>query len=1091
MRARRPELFSDTEPTERELLDRTTFEYHLETLTSRKQELEFEHFARKLAEKELCPNLIPQTGPTGGGDSKVDSETYPVSSEISDRWYYADAAGPEGSSQRWAFAFSAKKDWKAKVRADVKAIADVGRGYSLVYFITSRFAKDKERASIQDELQQKYGMDVRILDRTWIVEKVFTNRRERLAIETLKLSMPLVPVLKKGPKDTTREKELQELEGQITDPDRYKGLDYQLVEDSMRGALLARALELPRVEVEGRLERASRLAEQRGTKQQQLACAYNKAWTYFWWYDDFASFNKAYDAVEELVLGSPQVTDIELLHNLWHLAYGSVRAGQIQLADAQLAKRTEFLRNELKRLKEEKGRPSAALHATATLLLMDLVEALGKAGKLKGVLNDFQQVFDKSKGLVNFPAVQFIEILMELGEQFPDDAQFDELFEAVLRVAKERESSVVSGRMLLRRGTQKLKASRPYEAIRLLGRAQQHLAVRESRGEMVAALAICAAAYEAAGLPWAARGALLVGAHMALHELWERSTITGQALACLKRLIWIELQLGRVPCALAWLEATMLATRAAAQDEDREKRLAEELTDIDRILGLLLLKAELFDLKNLGFLPGVLERMGLTHSWIALLYALGYEDKLRSDEAIPPEETQEELLALMGKWVTQPAASDLQRPEFLDKRTITLRSTVMGCEVIATVPNNNRSLFLAEAVLAALEAFLATSLNLALVPHTPRLQVKITPSDFISGPLDFTVTTAPDTLIEVRHPPGDSAGAENADAFKDKLVELISTITAYMTVIPEGSKEFLEEVVKNELGFGRALMLAGVQTIIGGILGDKPKLRIYDWDTHQGREELFPLRREEAWNQSLGQEQPSSRPPTWGSGDPPPALFEEDHLKHRDRKVFSLINIELWNKAGWTATAFITSDRPDEPPYLALVFKDREAAASIFAGWRNEIGKQDSGEKLRVSMLTGIDRENPSAYRVIIGINPDLSTVRPGGQAIVVSRIHTMHPNDSSNLDRFLASYKQRARYILLPAQAGPNNSFVWAPELGILKHELVVRPAYQIGENDPDVCAIDADDKVIIPDGVREAPILRTMERIRGRRSRQVGDMG
>ena len=85
MRQRRPYLFSDTESSEVPLIDRNAFEYHLETLTNRKQELDFENFARKLTEKELCPNLIPQTGPTGGGDSKVDSETYPVSTDISDQ----------------------------------------------------------------------------------------------------------------------------------------------------------------------------------------------------------------------------------------------------------------------------------------------------------------------------------------------------------------------------------------------------------------------------------------------------------------------------------------------------------------------------------------------------------------------------------------------------------------------------------------------------------------------------------------------------------------------------------------------------------------------------------------------------------------------------------------------------------------------------------------------------------------------------------------------------------------------------------------------------------------------------------------------
>jgi hypothetical protein len=74
MRARHPDLFSDTRVDEAPHLPKVVFEYHLETLTNRKQEYEFEHFCRKLAEKELCPNLRVQTGPIGGGDSKVDSE---------------------------------------------------------------------------------------------------------------------------------------------------------------------------------------------------------------------------------------------------------------------------------------------------------------------------------------------------------------------------------------------------------------------------------------------------------------------------------------------------------------------------------------------------------------------------------------------------------------------------------------------------------------------------------------------------------------------------------------------------------------------------------------------------------------------------------------------------------------------------------------------------------------------------------------------------------------------------------------------------------------------------------------------------------
>ena len=78
MSARHPEAFSDSVDKQQPILDRSQLEYHLATLTSRNQETEFASFAQKLAERTICPNLRPQTGPTGGGDSKVDSETYPV-----------------------------------------------------------------------------------------------------------------------------------------------------------------------------------------------------------------------------------------------------------------------------------------------------------------------------------------------------------------------------------------------------------------------------------------------------------------------------------------------------------------------------------------------------------------------------------------------------------------------------------------------------------------------------------------------------------------------------------------------------------------------------------------------------------------------------------------------------------------------------------------------------------------------------------------------------------------------------------------------------------------------------------------------------
>src|SRR3990167_3084332 len=91
LRARRPEQFSDSVKLHESAIDRSMLEYHFESLNNRSQELQFETFVRKLCEREICPNLVPQTGPTAGGDGKTDTETYPVANQIAFFWGLNDA----------------------------------------------------------------------------------------------------------------------------------------------------------------------------------------------------------------------------------------------------------------------------------------------------------------------------------------------------------------------------------------------------------------------------------------------------------------------------------------------------------------------------------------------------------------------------------------------------------------------------------------------------------------------------------------------------------------------------------------------------------------------------------------------------------------------------------------------------------------------------------------------------------------------------------------------------------------------------------------------------------------------------------------
>jgi hypothetical protein len=210
LKARRPERFSDTVVAEATELDRSLLEFHLSSLTSRSQETDFERFARRLCEREICPNLLPQTGPTGGGDSKVDSETYPVADALALAWYIG--LGREAAQERWAFAFSAKADWPPKVRSDIAKIRGTAREYTKAFFVTNQAVPDRKRAEVEDALRTQYGIDVRILDRTWILDRVFEGRHEEFAVNELGVTALSRRDVIKGPLDVKREGALEEVE---------------------------------------------------------------------------------------------------------------------------------------------------------------------------------------------------------------------------------------------------------------------------------------------------------------------------------------------------------------------------------------------------------------------------------------------------------------------------------------------------------------------------------------------------------------------------------------------------------------------------------------------------------------------------------------------------------------------------------------------------------------------------------------------------------------------------------------------------------------------------------------------------------------
>lgn len=160
-----------------------------------------------------------------------------------------------------------------------------------------------------------------------------------------------------------------------------------------------------------------------------------------------------------------------------------------------------------------------------------------------------------------------------------------------------------------------------------------------------------------------------------------------------------------------------------------------------------------------------------------------------------------------------------------------------------------------------------------------------------------------------------------------------------------------------------------------------------------------------------------------------------------------------------------------QPPTLALLFRDPAAAEEIFRGWIKELGTTDSDDRLRISIVRGVTRENALAYSVLIGTNPGKDD-DPDKYFATWTRVCRMDAQSDAHLENFLMRYERLGSFFLVPAVLEDSvGSRVGTAFLH--KKTLHVRNAWEIGPNDPDAAAITPEDDVIIPDGVSGAPVV------------------
>lgn len=1088
MRERHPDLFSDSISELEYQVEREILSYHLETLTNQKDETAFENFAQRLCEKFIAPNIRPQTGPVGGGDGKTDAETFPVSGEISARWFVPnnDKAG-----ERKAFAFSAKKTWQPKIKSDVAAIAGTKRDYDQIICVTNQFVPAKKSADLQDELLKQYGIPVTILDRTWLLDRVFKHDSMDIAVEELGVGKGTEKHTKKlGPSDTTRAAELDTLEAKIADGSQYQGQPAALVEDARHAALLARGLERAPADVNGRFDRALRLARDHNIKKLELAIAYEWAWTSYFWLEDYIRTSELYDDVEHLALGSDDANDLERLSNLLPLVRVSVHTGLLDESKGKLKVRTTALKTALESLVAQTNRPNNALHAEA-LLLMTRVSEKGvehRDDPLKDIWVSFTDVIKRAGGLGTFPFTSIADALTQIGEFIADSDEFDTLFETITDALAVRSSEGEAATKNVQRAYQKLGKGLPYDAIRWFGRAVALLIKDEYEDALINALIGAGLAFEEVGLPWAARNYTLAAVSQEFSAFKRYGNIGALRASVLSRYFDTECKLGRVPQILSAHELEMIVRNAQART-DGQRRHLERVQEAHMMeIAALLLQFPVNKLTEIAQLPDALERLALPMARAALLYLMGNEGILRTEGWIPEQETSEGAESFMRILRDYGAKAEYPVPDFAVSETVTLTSNVLGCRIEVVCANNLVSMGIGEAVLGSLEALLATSLDHQILPQVDHLQLRVGPSDAVglAPVLQFAdvdgepVGTITHRMVMEYKTKEDLLSFPNW--MKNAVLEIFLRFAA-----PQDVETWGKALFEDERALDRALTFSNIPIMLGNLHGDRVLLSIADWIDPADR--TYVIKRTEEWLPAPLRELDKSFDDTRrGNSLAPKEILAAAKAKHSNTRWVSPIDTQKWDKAKWSGTLFMGfPPGPDmPPPILGFAYENISAAKDIFQSWRKRYGDDDVKDNLKITIVRGISRGNPAAYAVMVSQNPANVPFSRGKTIGFLSRFNRMYPRTTKNLDLFLEEYSRHGRYVLLPAHL-PNKMAPPAPvfDLPIGKHNLTVINAWEIGTNDLAATVLRLDEPPFIPADQPNPPVIETLEWLKSLRAR------
>lgn len=1046
-----PNQFSDSKEIDKIECPRELLDFHLTKLSEQNKHFDFEDFIRNLLEREVCPNLIEETGPAGGGDGKVDTENYPVSKDIQNYWWY----GLNEKNDRWAFAVSLKKSWKSKCDGDIKKIIDTNRGYTKIFFITNQAIKNDKRLEYQDGKSQETGLTITIFDKTWILDKALDAKNLDL-LEKINITQPLKEK-QIGSNDLKKQRHIEEIEKKLQDYCSKKIVNQDVIDLCIESAILSRDLEESEVIVLGKFQRALRFAKEKNDIVDQRNILYDLAWYYNWWINDDTNFEKYYIEYRNEVIKDKKIEEILKLSTLWTLLYTRKKRDKNEVKDE-----TDILLSLLTEKKNSQSRVTQLKSETQICIINILLEE-----KTDEQFDDLIAIVEEATKFKEYDFLTLSKMVENMLPIFCNNDKYNQLYELVTDKLASRNCEIQRAEMYLKKSKILLSNKKYYESINLLGKCLTFLYKEETNGKLVEAYVNIGGNFEAIGLHYVAKNFYIAAIEMYIDIYLKNKYLDSFSLKVINRIIDLEISDGNIEESIEWFSIRNILLNILYESNENINFDEENNYFLQRDA---LISSEILNTKMSDFhlLPKIIEmcnKYDLVTSKIMAEYAIGEYDNQLLDECNGDKVKVDKLIEEFYK---DSLNQDLPLPVYNNGKERTIYSLLCGNKIKIVFVSSKLMHRVAEFLIAVLENTFAT----IHTHHTYmrgdiviQLHEKGTGTFDINYSFDgidtYTITLDSLEMYDI--------SVENHKLITDILFKFLSNILA-VNFIYEDYEKALKEILKDDKSFERSLNHTSSLYNLNKIFGKEEDIDIPNYNISRDREWYANIKKDTMEKETIDLFE-EKKDIIYGVPENNP--FE--NISHKNIYSSGMIKINHWDTAKWKGVAYLGDAINKEFIKIGFLFENEEGAKKVFQDLIDNATKEDKDGNIVVSFIKGISKTNIYDYRVMI--TGKVKIPKDNSENIIVNsatRFHQMNCNDDKNiriLENIINSGKDY-KISILPMIVHDIKEIQPLWDYEIILKSVNVKQAYEIRKGDLEASAILKDDEPIIPPHIENVPI-------------------